>query len=168
MDQLIVNYAIYEDSKEFLGTVDATLPNIAWLTSTISGAGIAGNIDAIIPHLDAMTLGLSFRTTTKEAISLAEPRRHTIDLRAARQDENPVSGRFETVPIKHVLVVLPKTHTSGRLGPATTSDASGEYAVRYWATYINGEKVNEFDPMNYICIMNGVDYLADVRTALGK
>lgn len=168
MDQLIVNYAIYEDSKEFLGTVDATLPNIAWLTSTISGAGIAGNIDAIIPHLDAMTLGLSFRTTTKEAISLAEPRRHTIDLRAARQDENPVSGRFETVPIKHTLVVLPKTHNSGRLGPATTSDASGEYAVRYWATYIGGEKVSEFDPLNYICIMNGVDYLADVRTALGK
>lgn len=168
MDQLIVNYAIYEDSKEFLGTVDATLPNIAWLSSTISGAGIAGNVDTIIPHLDAMTLGLSFRTSTAEAISLAEPRRHTIDLRAARQDEDPVSGTFKTVSIKHILVVLPKSHTSGKLGPATTSDASGEYAVRYWATYIDGKKVSEFDPMNYICIMNGVDYLADVRNALGK
>ena len=35
-------------------------------------------------------------------------------------------------------------------------------------TYINGKKVRELDPLNFICYINGVDYLAGVRAALGK
>ena len=168
IDQAIVNYAIYEDSREFLGTVDATLPNLNWLTTTISGAGIAGNVDAVMPHLDAMNLSLSFRTATKESYSLAEHRRHNIELRASRQDEDPVSGELLQTPVKHVMVVIPKTMTAGRLAPASASDASGEYAVRYWACYIDGEQVLELDPLNYILKVNGVDYGAPVRRALGK
>ena len=34
--------------------------------------------------------------------------------------------------------------------------------------YINGKKVRELDPLNFICYINGVDYLAGVRAALGK
>ena len=47
------------------------------------------------------------------------------------------------------------------------SNGSGEYAVRYWATYIDGKKVREVDQLNFICYVNGTDYLADVRKALG-
>lgn len=43
-----------------------------------------------------------------------------------------------------------------------------EFAVRYWATYIDGKKVREIDPLNFICLIDGTDYLADVRKALGK
>ena len=67
-----------------------------------------------------------------------------------------------------MLVVLPKKDGGGTLAPASAADASGEYAVRYWATYVDGQKIREIDPMNSICIINGVDYLADVRKALGK
>jgi phage tail tube protein FII len=34
--------------------------------------------------------------------------------------------------------------------------------------YKAGKKVIEIDPINFICFVNGKDYLADVRTALGK
>lgn len=51
--------------------------------------------------------------------------------------------------------------------PAAPSNGSGEYAVRYWATYIDGKKVREVDQLNFICYVNGTDYLADVRKALG-
>ena len=52
--------------------------------------------------------------------------------------------------------------------PATPANGSGEYAVRYWATYLEGKKVRELDPLNFICYINGTDYLAAVRKALGK
>ena len=34
-------------------------------------------------------------------------------------------------------------------------------------TYIDGKKVREVDQLNFICYVNGTDYLADVRKALG-
>lgn len=168
-DESVINFAVYEDSVEYVGMATATLPNLSALVQTISGAGIAGNVEApILGHYDAMTLGLSFRTTTSQSVKLSEPRRHNIDLRAAQQVEDPVAGEVKVQHVKHILVVIPKTETGGSIAPATPTNGSGEYAVRYWATYIDGQRVREIDPLNFICYMNGVDYLADVRKALGK
>ena len=119
-------------------------------------------------HLDAMTLGLNFRTTTPQSVQLSELRRHSIDLRVANQYEDPVAGTVEARKEKHIFVVVPKSTKGGAIAPATPTSGSGEYAVRYWATYINGKKVRELDPLNFICYINGVDYLAGVRAALGK
>lgn len=169
MDQSVINFAVYEDSTEYLGMSKVTLPDLTYLTQTVSGAGIAGNVDAVIMgHFDAMTLGLSFRTTTTQVAKLAEPRIHNIDLRVAQQDEDTVSGTVEVKRVKHVFRVIPKSTKGGTIAPASPTDGSGEYAVRYWATYINGKKVQEIDPLNFICVVNGVDCLASVRKALGK
>ena len=169
MDQSVINFAVYEDSTEFVGLAKVTLPDLTALTQSISGAGIAGNVESVLlGHFEAMTLGLSFRNTTKQVIRLAEPRRHNIDLRIAQQDENTVKGAIETRSVKHVLAVIPKSTKGGTVAPASPTDGSGEYAVRYWSNYIDGKKVLEIDPLNFICYINGVDYLAPVRKALGK
>lgn len=169
MDQSLVNFACYEDGTEYMGIAKATLPDLTALTQTISGAGISGNIEAVIlGHFDTMTLGLEFRTTTTQALRLVEPRRHNIDLRVAQQNENAVSGELEISGVKHVFVVMPKTFKAGTVAPASQADSSGEYPVRYWATYVDGEKTLEIDPLNFICNINGTDWLAPVRKALGK
>lgn len=167
-DQVIQNFKVYEDTKEFLGIADAKLPALSFISSNISGTGIAGNIETVVKgHVEAMTLSINFRTMTKEAMRLSTPDCHHIEFRGSRQDEDTVNRRLKIVPVKHVFVVLPKSYDAGKFAPASTSDASGEYAVRYWAHYVNGEKILEIDPMNYICVINGVDYLADTRAALG-
>ena len=159
IDQSVINFAVYEDSVEYLGMSKATLPDVTFLTQSIS---------VILGHLEAMTLGLEFRTTTPQSVRLSELRRHSIDLRVANQYEDPVSGVVEARKEKHIFVVVPKSTKGGTIAPATPTSGSGEYAVRYWATYINGKKVRELDPLNFICYINGVDYLAGVRAALGK
>ena len=159
VDQSTINWAVYEDNTEYAGMAQATLPNLSALTQSISGAGIAGYVDAVIlGHFDAMSMTLNYRTMTEQAVRLSEPRRHNIDLRYAVQVR----------AIKHILVVIPKTHTPGTVAPATPENGTGEFAVRYWATYIDGKKVREIDPLNFICLIDGTDYLADVRKALGK
>lgn len=45
---------------------------------------------------------------------------------------------------------------------------AGQFFTPYWATYLDGKKVRELDPTNFICYINGTDYLAAVRKALGK
>ena len=167
MDQSIINFKVYEDSVEYVGMAQATLPDLTALTQSISGAGIAGNVESVIlGHFDAMTLGLNFRTVTDQSVKLSEPRRHTIDLRVAQQDEDVVAGKVVVRAVKHILVVIPKSDKGGSVAPAAPSNGSGEYAVRYWATYIDGKKVREVDQLNFICYVNGTDYLADVRKAL--
>lgn len=169
VDQSTINWAVYEDNTEYAGMAQATLPNLTALTQSISGAGIAGNVDAVIMgHFDAMSMTLNYRTMTEQAVRLSEPRRHNIDLRYAVQDEDPVAAAVQVRAIKHILVVIPKTHTPGTVAPATPENGIGEFAVRYWATYIDGKKVREIDPLNFICLIDGTDYLADVRKALGK
>ena len=169
MDQSVINYAIYEDGVEYYGMATVQMPTLANLTQTLSGAGISGNIEEVVlGHQDAMTVTLNFRTTTPASIRLSEPRRHVLDLRIANEEEDPVENALTVPPEKHVMVVIPKTHNVGQIAPGQPTNGSGEYAVRYWATWLNGTKVREIDPMNMKYEVNGVDYLADVRRAMGK
>jgi len=169
VDQSTINFACYENAKEFLGITNATVPDIDFIKQTVSGAGIAGNVETIIiGHINAMTTQLKFRTFSKASIKLHEPREHIIDLRAAQQVFDPVSGAYKTQAVKHVLVLMPTTLSNGNIAPASPTDGTGSYATRRWVCYIDGEKVIEIDPYNYVCYINGVDYLAPARKALGR
>ena len=139
VDELVINYAIYEDATEYLGTTEVTLPDLEYMTEELSGAGIAGNIEEII-----------------------------IDLRVAQQRMNLRTSANEVTGVKHIMKVKPKKTALGKVAAASTADVSGEYAVSYYAMYMDGSKVTEIDPLNFICIINGKDYLKDVRKALGK
>lgn len=168
-DSAVINFAVYENNVEYIGTASATLPDISFLTVSHSGAGIGGNIEDVIPgHVDAMTLGLNFKTLSDNAFKLCEMRPHDISLCVAQQEEDPVSGTINVRSVKHTFRVVPKKTSGGGVAPASAADISGEYAVRYWKTTIDGVKKLEIDPQNFICYINGADALADVRAALGK
>jgi P2 family phage contractile tail tube protein len=169
VDELIINFSVYEDAVEYLGMSEATLPEVSSLAEEIQGAGIAGNIEAVVlGHIEAMTLTLNFRTVTQAAIRLAEPKIHNIDLRAAQQVRNTQTGKIETVAAKHIMKVVPKKFAPGKLAAASAADASGEYAVSSYTLYLDGKKVVEIDPLNFVYYINGTDYLASVKRALGK
>ena len=97
-----------------------------------------------------------------------EPRVHRIDLRVAQQRMNMRTSANEIAGVKHIMKVKPKKTALGKVAAASTADVSGEYAVSYYAMYMDGKKVTEIDPLNFICIINGKDSLKDVRKALGK
>ena len=169
INESIINFAVYENSVEHYGMAEATLPELSNITEEVKGAGISGSFESVIlGHIESMTLTLNFRTLVKDAIALYEPRDHQIDLRVAQQSKDTVTGQTIVTSVKHVMIVKPKKLNPGKVATASAADASGEYAVSYWATYIDGEKVLEVDIMNFIYFVNGVDYLAEVRKALGK
>ena len=169
VDESIINFAVYEDTTEFLGMAEVALPEISRITAEISGAGINGSYNApVVGHFEAMSMTLNFKTPSKEQYSLFENRVHTLDLRVAQQQRDPATGVINTVAVKHVVGVTPVKLSPGKVAPSSTADGSGEFSVSYFATYIDGTKVTEIDLLNFICIVNGIDELADVRTALGK
>ena len=127
VDELVINYAIYEDAEEYLGTTEVTLPDLEYMTEELSGAGIAGNIEEIIiGHLNAMSTTFNFRTVTAAAVKLMEPRVHRIDLRVAQQRMNLRTSANEVSGVKHIMKVKPKKTALGKVAAASTADVSGQ------------------------------------------
>jgi hypothetical protein len=163
-----INFTVFEGGTQYYGMAKAKLPSISNIMQEIEGAGIAGKYESsILGHINAMTLGLNFRNPTEDAITLMEPREHTIELRVPVQELNRVSGRKLVTAFKHVFILTPKTLDLGEVAPAAAGNPSGEYAVRYWAIFIDGKNVLEIDMLNFIYKVNGTNYLAEVRKALG-
>ncbi len=169
VNESIINCAIYEDSTEFYGMAEVTLPEVSQKAESLTGAGIAGDVESvIIGHIEAMSTSLSFRTITSNVVALQEPRDHKIEVRVAQQSKDTTNGKMIVESIKHVMMLRPKKFTPGKVAPASPAEAGGEFSVSYFATYIDGKKTFEVDPLNFVFFVNGKDYLADVRKALGK
>ena len=164
-----IDFEVYEDANNFVGVAQATLPDINFLTQQITGAGISGNIEAVlIGMIDAMTLQLQFRSASDAAVSLMKPVKHNIDLRVAEQYWDTTKSEKNVKADKYVMTVIPKNFSPGTVAPASAADTNGEYSVYYYAGYKDGKKLWEIDPWNYICNVGGTDYMKDVRKALGK
>ena len=165
-----IDFEVYDaDSGNLVGASGVTLPNIELLTQTITGAGIGGSIEApIIGMSNTMSLTLNFRSTTDAATKLAAPVKHTLDIRVAEQYWETVAVEKQIHADRFVMVVVPKNTSVGQISPATTAAVSGEYAVYRYEGYDDGTELWCIDPFNYVFRVNGTDYAADIRTALGK
>lgn len=164
-----IDFEVYENSVNYLGISSAVMPSINYITQQITGAGISGNIDAVlIGMVDAMSTTLNFRSATDSAVTLLKPEKHTLDLRVAEQHWNTMNTERNVVADKYVMVCVPKNFAPGTVAPASLADTNLEMSVTYYAGYRDGKKLWEIDPFNYICNIGGTDYMADVRKALGK
>ena len=164
-----IDFAVYEDNDEFVGMASVKLPDKNQKVVTMNGAGIGGDVEVPVNgHYDAMTLEMNFRNYSPRVARLREHRRHNLELRVAQQNEDRVAGQVVTDAVKHVFVAIPKSASGGTVAPATPGDMAIVFSVRYWATFVNGQKLDEIDQLNRVDIINGIDYDAPVRKALGK
>jgi len=163
-----IDFEVWEDGNVFVGLASVQLPNKSQKSIVINGAAIGGDVEVPVRgHYDAMEMPLVFRSYSERVAKLREPRVHQIDLRIAQQNEDPKTGTMKVVAVKHLMRVVPKSQSGGSIAPASSSDTTVIVAVRYWATFVDGKKVDEIDQFNRIDVINGVDYNAPVRKALG-
>lgn len=170
MSDTTVNYAIYEDGSEYLGTAKVKLPDIKYKSTTVSGTGIAGDVDMpIAGHTESMSLTIDFIDVTPSAHRLAELRTHTLDLRVAHQQYDPTGNSLDFVGSKYIVECIPKSLSGGEISPANPQAVSGEYSCLSIKEYLNGELVRDVAPMRFRNVdATGNDTLAKVRSILGK
>lgn len=71
MPEKTISFEVYSGSQLFMDIVDAELPNVEYMSETLSGAGIAGEIDSpTIGHTGNMSVKMKFRAATSIALNL--------------------------------------------------------------------------------------------------
>ena len=151
-----------------IGTADVELPNLEAMTETVSGAGIAGEVDSpTLGHYASMTTTIKLRTVPGFAGRISAQRAHQFDFRGSQQVYNAGAGQYETVPVRCVMKATPKNMQLGSLQVGQMTETTGEYEVQYIKLWVDGVEQIEIDKYNYIARFGGVDFLAAVRRDLG-
>ena len=164
-----INLEIYEDDVNLLGVAKVQLPSIAYPCVTISGAGMMGEMEIpLYGMVNAMTLTINWLTPHGDAVRLMSPEKHQLDMRVAEEYWDVEQAEVGLWADKYVVIVRPKNASPGTVAPMGNADTSGEYVVYYFAAYRDGKQLWEVDKRSMKCVIDGVDYMAPVRKALGK
>lgn len=162
-------FRVYLDgSNDLKGVTDLQLPSFEPMKDTVKGAGIAGEYESPTKgHFGSQKLSLNWRTLNKALLQLLKQESQRLDLRGAFQDYDAANGRQVTRKVR-VVVQGPATKVDpGKWETGASTGGSAELEVMYIKLELDGETYIEIDKLNFICIIDGVDYMADVRAALG-
>lgn len=164
-----INFSVYLNGQDLLGVAEATIPKFESMTETVKGAGIAGEFDSIVlGHFGSTTLSLNWRNVTDNAIKLLVPQAHDLDLYGALQDYDAGLGKYVVRQIHLYCKAVPKNLEMGKFSVGEAGDTSSEFEIHYLLVERDGVRRIEMDKFNYVFVVDGVDYLAEVKAALGK
>lgn len=169
MPERTINYAVYLDNNELIGTATVDLPELEAMTDTVSGAGIAGEVETpTLGHFASSTLTLNWRTITGPSVKLMKPGVHALTLRSGQQINDVAAGKLNVQRVRIVTRVMSKNLGLGSLEPSATTDSTNEFEVVYIKIFIDDKAVLEHDKYNDRFIVDGDDYLSALRQALGR
>ena len=164
-----INFSVYLNGVDLLGIAEGTIPVLEAMTSEVKGAGIAGAVESIVlGHFSSTTLSLTWRTVTDDFMKLYAHRTQNFDLYASLQRYDAGLGIYRTEPLHVYLKATTKTSTPGNLVVGDNMDTQTEFEITYMKIFLNNKERVEMDKYNYIYKVDGVDYLATVRSDLGK
>lgn len=161
-------FAVWKGGERKIGVADVTLPDIEYMSESIKGAGIAGEVDMpTLGHTSSMTVSVNWRTINGDNIDLIAPKAHDLEFRGAQQNYEAGGGELVVQSVKINVRALPKKGGIGKLDTAAKTDSSNELECVYLKVTIDGVVKIEIDKFNYIHNIAGTDYLEKVRAALG-
>ena len=163
------NFEFYLNGVKRPGVVDITLPNLEAKTTTITGAGISGDIDMPVSgHTNNLTVELNFRITDETALELGEVRAYDFEMFVAVEIYDAATGEYKAKSLRIMVRLLPTSVELGKLSPAETMDTKLTGSAIYLKVSVDGVTKVEVDKLNYIYNVNGTDFLAKIRKALGQ
>lgn len=163
----IIAHKLLDDGVEIDDNVSCQLPSIEAQTGEIKGAGILGSIDMpVTGQIGSMTFTINMRSVNKNSSRLARPGVHNLELRFVR---DVVTADGQTIPAGTKIFIsgLNKKFDPGKVEPPTTMDGSADFEVIRYRQVIEGNETLLVDKRNYIYKVDGIDYMQQIRQALG-
>jgi hypothetical protein len=166
----LVNFRVYAGvgAKEFIGFSDIELPKFEAMTESISGAGIAGEMESVvIGHFKSMESKLKFLAVTAEAIGLIVPVMQQFTIRGSLQVQDPAAGVSTTKAVRIDLRGPVKGLDPGKFEPGKRMDTEVTVEVAAVSIFYDFVEIIALDKFNMIFRVNGNDYLRSVRQDMG-
>ena len=168
ISERLINFRVYNAGNDLLGVATVELPEIEFMSETVSGAGVAGEVESpTLGQIGAMSVTFSWRTIEKAAMVLNRQEAHSVEVRGSQQTYDAANGTYKTVPVRASMRIVPKTVSLGSFEPGATTDTEQEFAVLRLMLYVDGIEMVAVDQYNYICRFAGKDVLDSVRKDLG-
>ncbi len=163
-----INFKVYLNGVDLLGVAEGTIPALEAMTSEVKGAGVAGVVESpVLGHFSSTNFSLTWRTVTDDFMKLFDHITNDIELFSALQQYDAGLGIDKVVPLQVSIRAITKTSTPGNLTVGDNMDTQTEFEVVRMKIYLYGKERVVMDKYNYIYKVDGVDRLAEVRTALG-
>lgn len=164
----LTDFAVFKDGVQKLGTADITLPSIEYLTETLKGPGIGGEVEMpTMGQTSSMELQITWRTLNADVTEIHAPRAHDLEFRGAIAHYDSSTGEIRQIPAVVKVRGVPKKLELGKLETSATMDASNTLELVYIKQTYDGVTKLEIDKFARVFSVNGTDYLAEVRAALG-
>lgn len=163
------DFSIFLSGKPNLkGVADLQLPSLESLTETVNGSGMLGEYDSpAYGHFQSMKFTINWRVTSDELLDFYKPEAITVDCRLANQDYDAIKGHHDFKPNRVLVHGLVTKNDLGKVQKASPYEGSTEIEVLYLKLEREGRVLLEIDKINYIYVVDGVDYAARLREALG-
>lgn len=167
--EVLHSFRVYnEGADNCLGIATVDLPELSNMSQTISGVGIAGEVDApILGQYSSMEVTLNWRTPNKEAINMGGGAAVALEVRGAIQNWESGGSEYQMDSVRVVIRGRVKSLSLGSFETANTTDTSNTIEATYIKIEVNDTTIREID--KYACIdsINGTNTLAAVQQALG-
>lgn len=166
-DNINVKGASGTSARFVLDTTSIKRPSLESLTETMTGAGIAGEIDVpTLGQFGAMSYEISYKRTNKDAVKLFGQKVQHIETRWATDVLDSATGKINICANKEIVKGIPKKLDLGGVENNTANETTAELEIIYYKFIQNGETLIEIDKLNNVVKLNGVDYTAELRAAL--
>jgi len=167
-DKLINAKIYYQGGVELIGVGDCEPPSIEYITESVSGLGIAGEVTTpVIGHLKELPFKIKWHAPNRQSMSLLTTTMHQLEVFGSIQYNDAAAGELDSEAIKIVLRGMPKKVAIGKFEAAKKMDPDLELECPYIKIWLGGDEVLEVDKYAFICRVNGVDLLEKVRQQLG-
>ena len=164
-----INFNVSSDEGNiFLGVGTVDLPEIQKMTDTLSGSGIAGEVETPIPgHFQSLESTINWNSITSEGLKLLQDGPVSLTFRIAQNEINASSDGNKVKAVRIHLRGLVKTSALGSAEVNAKTEQTTVIETTYLRVFIDDIETLEIDKLNMIFKVLGNDQLGDVRKALG-
>jgi len=166
--KIFSNMNLYNEGQRMVGIQsEVTLPNLEPITETITGAGIAGELEVWVPgHFGPIPIEVPFRMAHEDAFELLAPGKKILVLRSAIMSEDLSTGKDVLQGQKVTIAGNPKGIDLGKVSPGKAGESKVTLDATYLKVEIDNKVMLEIDKINMIYVVNGVDYLEEHRNLI--
>ena len=162
----VAGFRVIDNGRVTEDVTSVELPTITHPTTPISAAGMAVDVDMPnTTHLNAMEYGVAHNNGVN-CKYLANPGKHTTEVRTVRQRYNVAKGVIEYKSVKYRMTGVHKETAKGKIEMNNPYGSTDKYSVLRYEEEVDGSIVTIVDAMSGIIRYNGKDYTSVIENML--